>query len=296
MGVLLDTLNPMGLLDRFRRKPAPLAVPDPSGRYALVPTAAYWAELIPVLERSVHGALDYYISDERAARMPPRTPAEQAWYDAVAYRSIPHTARDLISARLSLGTWTRADLLRDLAAWVSANERYIDAATRAAPDATPLDLEDGPGLGRTPRMILVSAIAIAILLDADDDTLERLAAIADRYAPERLTDLILAGRIPARAVASDTAQPFLRLARAWTSAPVPSIESYIEAWYRQFSKPSFLAWEGLREQFDGRLDWTGTWCFEAAAAVRLLGVDDGPLRSIEFYPSALVDLGDASRE
>lgn len=31
-------------------------------------------------------------------------------------------------------------------------------------------------------------------------------------------------------------------------------------------------------------------------AVRLLGVDDGPLRSIEFYRSALVDLGNASRK
>jgi hypothetical protein len=47
-------------------------------------------------------------------------------------------------------------------------------------------------------------------------------------------------------------------------------------------------WDGHGIIDRGGLAYSGYWCFEAAAVVKLLGIDDSSFRDNEYYPADLL--------
>ncbi|SMG29053.1 PoNe immunity protein domain-containing protein [Agreia pratensis] len=113
--------------------------------------------------------------------------------------------------------------------------------------------------------------------DAGGDTLFELIASGQTSlaadAPVHLAWPRPYGRLLAVFQAEESKRPKLMLA-------------FLKVWHQQNKG---VTWWKSHEIVDvGGLFYGGYWCFEAAAVVKLLGIDDSSFRDNEFYPADLV--------
>ncbi|MBF4636310.1 DUF1911 domain-containing protein [Agreia pratensis] len=64
------------------------------------------------------------------------------------------------------------------------------------------------------------------------------------------------------------------------------MSAFLKVWYQQNKR--VMWWNSHERIAAGGLSYGGYWCFEAAAVVKLLDIDDSSFRDNEFYPADLV--------
>ena len=113
--------------------------------------------------------------------------------------------------------------------------------------------------------------------DAGGDTLFELIASGQTSlaadAPVHLAWPRPYGRLLAVFQAEESKRPKLMLA-------------FLKVWHQQNKGASW--WNSHERVAVGGLSYGGYWCFEAAAVVKLLGIEDSSFRDNEFYPADLV--------
>lgn len=66
------------------------------------------------------------------------------------------------------------------------------------------------------------------------------------------------------------------------------VKVYLTKWYASMKKASWYDGHKIAKT-GGATNYTGYWCFEAAAVTALLNIDDTSFRDMDYYPKDLVD-------
>lgn len=134
-------------------------------------------------------------------------------------------------------------------------------------------------------------VSLAILLDADDSIFKRVLASIDNEGKDKLFERIVsmkAPRLPAGAKIIFP-KPFQTLydATMATDAEKPRlIKTFLNDWYAAMGKLG-VYWHDNHKGPEGG-GFFGYWCLEAAAVVKLFGIDDSEFRNARYYPKDLV--------
>jgi hypothetical protein len=167
-------------------------------------------------------------------------------------------------------------------AWVTDNQ-YLPAET----------LANRHDIGST-RHIYTDAIAVlslAVLADSDDTRAQGLLDAVDNRGVDALYDRIARVFEPSRQIADAPAftKPWSKLLATFDAdeAKRPAlVESFLNNWYPSNRS---VYWAGEAETIPmGGLAYGGYWSFEAAAVVKILGINDSSFRDNPFYPGDLV--------
>lgn len=167
-------------------------------------------------------------------------------------------------------------------AWVSDAE-YLDEATLALRH----DL-------RTSRHIYTDAISVlslAILTNADTARVDALLQAVGNRGIDGVYDRVARTREPDRLTGNALAfnKPWAKLLSVFdaeASKRPALVKSFLGTWY---SSNKSVYWAGDDLIIDrGGIGYGGYWCFEAAAVVRILDIDDSSFKDNPFYPADLV--------
>lgn len=149
---------------------------------------------------------------------------------------------------------------------------------------------------RTRRDIYISALwilSLNILFDSSEDRIKEVITASGNDGVDGVFDLIASRYVTDRPVADEAvyAAPYRRLLEVF-HAPEEDraklVNSFLKVWYQQNKKTD---WWGEAERIQlGSVLYSGYWCFEAAAVVKLLGIDDSLFRDNEYYPADLVHI------
>ena len=131
-------------------------------------------------------------------------------------------------------------------------------------------------------------ISLGVLLDVDDEELRRAVKDLDNEGRDALFDRLVALRFPGRAPTTTLMypkpyEPLLRALDATGDARTTLILRFLAFYY-----------DGMRDAYwyDTHLSddscYFGYWCFELAAFVKVLGIDDVAFADSMFYPRDLV--------
>lgn len=131
-------------------------------------------------------------------------------------------------------------------------------------------------------------VALGILLDVDDVTFHRAVEELDNAGRDAIFDRLVAlrvgGRAPARALLyPDPYAPLLEALDASGTTRTVLIRRFLDGYY-----------EGMRGAYwhDSHLGedagYFGYWCFELAAFVKVLRIDDSAFAASPYYPRDLV--------
>jgi hypothetical protein len=181
------------------------------------------------------------------------------------------------------------DAIRELVpAVVSSLVIERTTTARILPDET-IKIRHNFSTRRDAYIDALSALSLAVIFDlptgeisdatsdAGGDTLFELIASGQTSlaadAPVHLAWPRPYGRLLAVFQAEESNRPKLMLA-------------FLRVWHQQNKG---VTWWKSHEIVDvGGLFYGGYWCFEAAAVVKLLGIDDSSFRDREFYPADLL--------
>lgn len=147
-------------------------------------------------------------------------------------------------------------------------------------------------------------VGLALLLEVPEDHWERLIDLVGGEEEDLLLDLIIRTRQPGRRVGKALlhVQPYGRLLSA-VHASKPNqgkrLMDFLDHWYVELKRPPTRSRVPAEQPFwyefgDPALmpleqgSYFGRWCIEAAAAVKVFGLDDSKCRSHEYYPVDLV--------
>jgi hypothetical protein len=167
-------------------------------------------------------------------------------------------------------------------AWVT-DTQYLPAAT----------LANRHDIGST-RHIYTDAIAVlslAVLADTDVARSRALLDAVGNRGVDALYDRIARVFEPDREIAEAPAisKPWALLSSVFDAdeAKRPAlVASFLTKWYPNNKS---VYWAGEAETIPlGGAAYGGYWSFEAAAVVKILGIDDGAFRGDPFYPGDLI--------
>lgn len=134
-------------------------------------------------------------------------------------------------------------------------------------------------------------VSLATLLDADDALFNRVLACTDNDGKDKLFERIVSMKVPGRPTGAKIIfpKPFQTLYEA-TMATDPEkprlIQAYLRDWYPAMGKLG-VYWHDNHKGPEGG-GFFGYWCLEAAAVVKLFGIDDSEFRTMKYYPADLV--------
>jgi hypothetical protein len=132
-------------------------------------------------------------------------------------------------------------------------------------------------------------VSIAICLEADNDLLSRMLALIGNEGEDWLFECLVAHRAPGRRATDQLLyrKPYQLLKDAIEDADPTSrnrsMARFLTAWYPSMYK---TYWHDCHKGPEGG-GYFGYWCFEAAGAVRVCGMDDTTFRDDPYYPKDL---------
>ena len=134
-------------------------------------------------------------------------------------------------------------------------------------------------------------VSLAILLDADDALFNRVLACIDNEGKDKLFERIVSMKVAGRPAGAKLIfpKPFQTLydATMATDAEKPRlVQAFLKDWYPAMGKLQ-VYWHDNHKGPDGG-GFFGYWALEAAAIVKLFGIDDSEFRTMKYYPADLV--------
>lgn len=145
-------------------------------------------------------------------------------------------------------------------------------------------------------------IALALLLDIPDDQWQRLIIQVGNEGEDVLLDRLIASRSPDRRIGTELCfpKPYARLLEAIEAPPAKQaklLKAFLDHWHAELGRYAKHArvpqlnpygdpyWYSfaLQPYLDGGA-YFGQWCLEAAAAVKVFGLDDSLCLGHRHYP------------
>jgi hypothetical protein len=134
-------------------------------------------------------------------------------------------------------------------------------------------------------------VSLAILLDADAALFNRVLGCIGNEGKDKLFERIVLMRVPGRPAGAKLIfpKPFQTLYDASTAneSEAPKLVSaFLKTWYPSMGQLG-VYWHDNHKGPEGG-GFFGYWCLEAAAVVKVFGIDDGDFRESRYYPKDLV--------
>lgn len=145
---------------------------------------------------------------------------------------------------------------------------------------------------------LIDFISIAILFEADDETMRQIAEVSKELYISRtrkqdwLVNFLLHGRIPEIEYEGvPFALPKLYSAyQGIIESEKPEEELFLFVKRRWYTSRKVMAWWGSHLRLEDKC-YFGYWTFEAAAVAKTLGLDDSTWNELVYYPYDLARYG-----
>ena len=134
-------------------------------------------------------------------------------------------------------------------------------------------------------------VSLAVLLDADAPLFTRILSCIGNEGADKLFERIVSMKVPGRpaGVKIIFPKPFQTLYDATMAADSEKlrlIKAFLNEWYPAMGKLQ-VYWHDNHKGPDGG-GFFGYWCLEAAAVVKLFGIDDTEFQDMKYYPKDLV--------
>jgi hypothetical protein len=134
-------------------------------------------------------------------------------------------------------------------------------------------------------------VSLAILLDANAALFNRVLACIGNEGKDKLFERIVLMRAPGRPAGAKLIfpKPFQTLYDASTAneSDAPKLVSaFLKTWYQSMGQLG-VYWHDNHKGPEGG-GFFGYWCLEAAAVVKVFGIDDSDFRDSRYYPKDLV--------
>jgi hypothetical protein len=134
-------------------------------------------------------------------------------------------------------------------------------------------------------------VSLAILLHADAALFNRVLACIGNEGKDKLFERIVAMKTPGRPAGAKMIfpKPFQTLYDASTAneSDAPKLMSaFLKAWYPSMGQLG-VYWHDNHKGPQGG-GFFGYWCLEAAAVVKVFGIDDSEFRDSRYYPKDFV--------
>ena len=131
----------------------------------------------------------------------------------------------------------------------------------------------------------------ALLFRIDDALFDRLLNCIGNVGKDSLLERLIATRVQGRPSSERLAWPdiYHRLNRSLEASAETKpgiLRDFLESWYPSLKKAYW--YENHRGKDGG--GFFGYWCIEAAAVVKVSGIDDEVLREMRYYPKDLISL------
>ena len=138
-------------------------------------------------------------------------------------------------------------------------------------------------------VLILWMLSLGILLDVKTEEFEKIVSIVDGGSrSDQLLDMLIRKKLPQRRIAGQVLYPvqFSFLSEFILTRDVQLLKHRLEKqWY---SAMKLTYWY---DNHKNKLDvFFGYWSFESAAFVKILNVDDSPLRDQQHYPFDLAHL------
>ncbi|MCK3861653.1 PoNe immunity protein domain-containing protein [Pseudomonas sp. B329] len=141
-------------------------------------------------------------------------------------------------------------------------------------------------------------VGLALALEIPDDQWFRLVALIGEGGQDVLLDRIIAYRQPERTIGEELlhAKPYARLLKAIDAPPAQQADlllAFVEHWYPELNRRGkqqpwwYIYGDPVKHPLEMG-SYFGRWCFEAAAAVKVFGLDDSNCIGHEHYPGDLL--------
>ncbi|KRP69108.1 membrane protein [Pseudomonas paralactis] len=141
-------------------------------------------------------------------------------------------------------------------------------------------------------------VGLALALEIPDDQWFRLVALIGEGGQDVLLDRIIAYRQPERTIGKELlhAKPYARLLKAIDAPPAQQADlllAFVEHWYPELNRRGkqqpwwYIYGDPVKHPLEMG-SYFGRWCFEAAAAVKVFGLDDSNCIGHEHYPGDLL--------
>jgi len=127
-------------------------------------------------------------------------------------------------------------------------------------------------------------VSLAILCDADAETMQRLLRVIDNEGRDELFERLVALRVPGRSVPNglmhpNPYRPLLDAVNSTGDNREKNIREFLKIYYKGM-KGTY--WYDSHKKLDA--GFFGYWCLELAALVKGLGIDDRSFSDNPFYP------------
>lgn len=133
-------------------------------------------------------------------------------------------------------------------------------------------------------------VSLAVLLDVDDALFKRVLACIDNEGKDKLFERIVSMRVSGRPAGAKVIfpKPFQTLYDATMATDAEKarlIKAFLNEWYPAMGKLG-VYWHDNHKGPEGG-GFFGYWCLEAAAVVKLFGIDSD-FRNARYYPKDFV--------
>ncbi|HEX8657261.1 MAG TPA: PoNe immunity protein domain-containing protein [Hymenobacter sp.] len=139
-------------------------------------------------------------------------------------------------------------------------------------------------------MQAVALLSLGLLLRVEAGVFQRLVAALGLNGQDFVLEWLAGRRLPDRPQPTQLLFPktYARLRDA-IQAPrdiqAVVLRGFLSSWYESLD----TVWYNIHAHRADAAGFTGYWCWEAAAVACFLGVDDGELRALRYYPADLAD-------
>jgi hypothetical protein len=133
---------------------------------------------------------------------------------------------------------------------------------------------------------MIWMLSLAILLRVSEREITILKTIIDKGSiDDDLIHFLLQDNFPNPT--RNGYKPFKSLlAKNTDETNKNDVKKYLDKWYQN---TNLLTWHNYKSSIETSKYYYGYWCFEAAAIVALLDLDDSSFRENQYYPKDLVD-------
>lgn len=140
-------------------------------------------------------------------------------------------------------------------------------------------------------MQAVELVSLALLLHIDLDTFQRLVTAIGANGQDYVLEWLIRRRLSERPPTTTQLLFPKTYARLRDTIQAPAdlqpqlLRSFLAGWYESLN----TVWYNIHAHRQDAAGFTGYWCWEAAATAYGLGLDDGELQAMRYYPEDLAD-------
>lgn len=201
------------------------------------------------------------------------------------------------SVSLLVARYSRGDALETLRPQVERlieRRAALNAEIEARPQAEQKSLAQFVHLGLDGYVRYLWIFSFAVNLGLPRPEIVHLLELVGHAGEDALFDRLAQKFQPERPIGPELrfAKPYQPLFDALDAAPdkrAKLMKTFLDKWYPSIKSVGW--WGGFEKGSDG---YFGYWCFEAALAVRLFGIDDSSFADHPYYPKDLAQFGRSS--